>query len=63
MAILILILALIFLIGGGGGLFYVNTQLDAWTSLWWVGNITFGVFALAGLVTCIFLAFFNAEFE
>jgi hypothetical protein len=63
MAIAILVVALIFLIGGGSGLFYVNTHIEAWSQLWWVGNIAFGTFALAGIVTCVFLALFNAEFE
>ncbi len=63
MLILFLILALIFLIGGGVGLFHVNSNLVAWSNLWIYGNITFGVFAAVGIVVIIFMALFNAEFE
>jgi hypothetical protein len=63
MALLILIVALILLIGGGVGLFYVNTYLDMGAALWVCGNITFGTFAAAAVVVLIFLALFNAEFE
>jgi hypothetical protein len=63
MAIVILIVALICLIGGGAGLFYVNVNLDMGTALWICGNIAFGTFAAVGVVVCIFLAIFNAEFE
>jgi hypothetical protein len=63
MPILFLILALIFLIGGGVGLFYVNVNLVARTDLWVCGNIAFGVFAAVGIVIIIFMALFNADFE
>jgi hypothetical protein len=63
MVILFLILALIFLIGGGVGLFYVNVNLVAGTNLWIYGNITFGVFLAVGIVIIIFMAIFNAQFE
>jgi hypothetical protein len=63
MIILLLILALIFLIGGGVGLFFVNTNLIARTDLWVCGNIAFGVFVAVGIVILIFMALFNAEFE
>jgi hypothetical protein len=63
MAILILIVALIFLIGGGVGLFYVNVNLGSGTALWTCGNIAFGTFAAVGVIICIFLALFNAEME
>jgi hypothetical protein len=63
MAILILIVALIFLIGGGAGLFYINVNLDTGTALWICGNIAFGTFAAVGVVVLIFLALFNAEVE
>jgi hypothetical protein len=63
MAILILIIALIFLIGGGTGLFYVNVNLASGTSLWICGNIAFGTFVAVGALICIFLAWFNAELD
>jgi hypothetical protein len=63
MLILFLILALIFLVGGGAGLFYVNTNLIARSDLWVCGNIAFGVFVAIGVVIIIFMALFNTEFE
>jgi hypothetical protein len=63
MFIYILILGLIFLIGGGIGLFHVNVNMVSGTDLWLYGNITFGVFALVGIMVIIFLAIFNAEIE
>ncbi len=63
MPILFLILALIFLIGGGVGLFEVNTNVAAWTNLWTLGNIAFGVFVAVGIVIVVFMALFNTEFE
>jgi hypothetical protein len=63
MPILFLILALIFLIGGGGGLFYVNVTMTTHGELWVCGNIAFGVFVAVGIVIIIFMALFNAQFE
>jgi hypothetical protein len=63
MLILFLILALIFLIGGGAGLFYVNINLVAHTDLWVCGNIAFGVFVAVGVVIVVFMALFNSQFE
>lgn len=63
MLILFLILALIFFIGGGAGLFYVNVNMMSGTDLWIIGNITFGVFVAVGVVIIIFMAFYNAQFE
>jgi hypothetical protein len=63
MLILFLILALIFLIGGGVGLFHVNVNLVAGTDLWVCGNIAFGVFVAVGFIIIIFMAIFNAEFD
>jgi hypothetical protein len=60
---LFLILALIFLIGGGAGLFYVNINMVAGSDLWIYGNITFGVFVAVAIVIIIFAAMFNAEFD
>ncbi|MCX7911517.1 MAG: hypothetical protein N2506_00925 [Dehalococcoidales bacterium] len=63
MLIFFLILALLFLISGGIGLFYTNVNLAAGTDLWVIANITFGTFAIFGLAIIIFMAIFNAEFE
>jgi hypothetical protein len=63
MFIFILILGLVFLIGGGIGLFHVNVNLVSGTDLWLYGNITFGVFVLVGIMIIIFLAIFNAEID
>jgi hypothetical protein len=63
MLILFLILALIFFIGGGVGLFHVNVNMVSGTDLWICGNITFGVFLAVGIVIIIFMAIFNAQFE
>jgi hypothetical protein len=63
MLILFLILALIFLTGGGVGLFQVNVNVAAGTSLWICGNITFGVFLAVGIVILVFMALFNNQFE
>jgi len=61
--IFFLIMALIFLIAGGIGLFHVNVNLGAGTNLWIYGNITFGVFTIVGVALIIFLALFNSEFD
>jgi hypothetical protein len=58
-----MILALVFLIAGGAGLFYVNVNVASGTPLWMVGNIAFGVFAIVGLMILIFMAIFNTEFD
>ncbi len=63
MLILFLILALIFLIGGGAGLFQVNVNMVSGTDIWILGNITFGVFVAVGVVIIIFMALFNSQFE
>ncbi len=63
MFIFFLIMALIFLIAGGIGLFHVNVNLGAGTNLWIYGNITFGVFTIVGVALIIFLALFNSEFD
>ncbi len=62
MSVFFLILALIFLIAGGVGLFHVNVYVTAGSNLWIYGNITFGVFAIVGLAILVFIALFNAEF-
>jgi hypothetical protein len=53
----------VFLISGSIGLFYTNTNLAAWTSLWVFGNLTFGTFALVGVLILVFMAFYNVEFD
>jgi hypothetical protein len=58
-----MILALIFLIAGGIGLFHVNVNLGAGTDLWIYGNITFGVFTIVGIAILVFMAIFNREFD
>jgi hypothetical protein len=63
MFVLFLILALIFLIGGGAGLFYVNVNLMSGTDLWICGNIAFGVFVAVGIMIIFFMALFNAQFD
>jgi hypothetical protein len=57
-----MILALIFLVSGGIGLFYTNVNVVSWSTLWVFGNLTFGTFVLFGVAVLVFLAFFNAEF-
>ena len=63
MIFLFLLLALVFLIGGGIGLFHVNVNIGSGTDLWIYGNITFGVFVAVGLLIIVFMAIFNAEFD
>jgi hypothetical protein len=63
MFLFFLILALVFLIAGGIGLFHVNVNLAAGADLWIYGNITFGVFTFVGIAVIIFLAVFNREFD
>ena len=63
MVILFLLLALVFLIGGGAGLFHVNANMVPGTDLWICGNIAFGVFVAVGILILFFMALFNAEFD
>jgi hypothetical protein len=63
MFLLFMIFGLVFLISGSIGLFYTNTNLAAWTSLWVFGNLTFGTFTLIGVLILIFMAFYNVEFD
>jgi hypothetical protein len=63
MFVFFMILALIFLIAGGVGLFYTNINLAAGSHLWIYGNITYGTFTVVGIATLIFMALFNAEFD
>ena len=63
MLIFFIILAFIFLIPGGIGLFHVNANLVGGTNLWIYGNITFGTFTVLGIALIVFIALFNAEFD
>ena len=63
MFVFFMILALVFLIAGGAGLFYTNTTLIIGNPNWVQGNITFGTFTVVGLATLIFLALFGSEIE
>ena len=63
MFIFFLILALIFLVSGGIGLFYTNINFASSSHYWILGNLTFGTFTLIGIATIIFMALFNTEFE
>jgi hypothetical protein len=63
MLIFFLILGLIFFVSGGIGVFYTNFNVDAGTTLWIFGNITFGTFVVFGIAILVFLAIFNAEFD
>ena len=58
-----MILALVFLVTGGIGLFHVNINIGSGTHLWLYGNLTFGTFAAVGVAVIIFLALFNSEFD
>jgi len=63
MFLLFMIIALIFLIAGGAGLFYTFVNLTSADPAWVIGVIAFGTFTLIGLAALIFLALFNTEFE
>lgn len=58
-----MLLGLIFLVAGGGGLFYTLVYIPGGSELWVVALIVFGVFAVVGIALLIFLALFNTEFE
>ena len=63
MFIFFMILALIFLIAGGIGLFYTNINFVGGSHYWIFGNLTFGTFTIVGIAVLVFLALFNSEFE
>jgi Na+/melibiose symporter-like transporter len=63
MIIFFMILALVFLITGGIGLFYTNVNLGSGTTIWVIGNLAFGTFAFFGVAILVFIALFNAEFD
>ena len=63
MFIIFMIIALIFLIAGGVGLFYTNINLVSGTPPWIIGNITFSTFTVIGIITLVFMGIFNRQFE
>ena len=63
MFLFFMILALVFLIAGGVGLFYTFTNLVSSDPVWVIGIIAFGTFTLVGVAVLIFLALFNQEFD
>ena len=58
-----MVVALIFLIAGGFGLFYTNINLEAGSPYWIHGNTTYGTFTIVGILTLILLAIFGSEIE
>ena len=63
MFLFFMILALVFLVAGGAGLFYTFVNLTSGDPLWVFGLIAFGTFALVGVAVLVFLAAFNQEFD
>jgi len=63
MFIFFMVLALIFLIAGGIGLFYTNVNLGTSSPVWMFGNIAFGTFTFVGAITLIFMALFGHEMD
>ena len=61
MFILFMIVALIFLVPGGIGLFFINLNFGAGSSFWIVGILTFGTFTALGVAILVFMALFNTE--
>jgi hypothetical protein len=56
-----MVVALVFLVPGGIGLFYTNLNFGMGSTYWIFGNLTFGVFTLVGLAIIVFMALFNTE--
>ena len=63
MFLLSMVIGLVFLISGGVGLFVVNINMIVGDHTWIIGNITFSVFLVIGILILIFMAIFNREFE
>ena len=63
MFLFLMVLALIFLIAGGIGLFYTNIYITGGSHSWVQGNIAFGAFTAIGIVMLIFMAVFGQEIE
>ena len=63
MFVFFMILALVFLVVGGIGLFHVNINVSSDTHIFLYANLIFGTFTFLGVAVLAFLAFFNAEFD
>ena len=65
MIIIFIIFALVCVISGGVGLFYINTanHVAAGTPLFFLGNLGFATFLVLGALILAFIAFFNTDFE
>ncbi|MFC2071888.1 hypothetical protein ACFLUU_04120 [Chloroflexota bacterium] len=63
MFLYLLIIALIFVVAGGGGLIFTFINWDAGSTHWIQGIIIFGTFAAVGLVSLGFLIMFPEEIE
>lgn len=50
---LLIIIGLIFFLAGGIGLLLTNNNLDSGDIQWILGNVTFGTFAVVGLVLIV----------
>lgn len=58
-----MVIGLIFLISGGVGLFVVNINMMVGEHTWIIGNITFSVFLVIGVLVLLFMAIFNREID
>ena len=63
MFVFFMVLALIFLIAGGVGLFYTNINMASGSHLWVQGNITYGTFTAVGALTLFFMAIFGHQID
>ena len=63
MFLLFMVVGLVLLIGGGVGLFMVNINMIVGSDTWIIGNITFSVFTVIGVLVLLFMAIFNADIE
>ena len=63
MFIFAMLMGLVFLVAGGGGLFYTLVNIPGGTDLWVVALIGFSTFVVFGIGLLIFLAIFNTEFD
>ena len=63
MFILFMVIGLIFLVSGGVGLFIVNINMAVGANTWIIGNITFSVFLIIGVLVLLFMAIFNREID
>ncbi len=60
-----ILLAVILLVSGGIGLFYINTggHVAADAPLFFMGNLGSATFLAIGVIILVFIAFFNAEID